>query len=147
MDKVSQQLSTYLSRTVVYEEEIATHSFEILESILTSDSYTHEHETTLDYPTPDLEFDGCEADPDNGHEDIDYEEKDMETKVFEDATLSYMKRSLEFYDTINPKKGKRKYIWKNVKITFNVSRISIIWLVFENTLKKKERKTQKNRFY
>jgi len=61
-DKVSQQPSNYLSTTAVYEEEVVSHLLEMLNSILTSDSYTHGYKTTLDYSTPDSKLDGCEID-------------------------------------------------------------------------------------
>ena len=118
MNKVSQQLPKSLSTTIVHEEEVATHLLEILESILTSDSYTHAYQTTLDYSTPDSELDGCEVDPDDPLHDPDYEEEDTETPIFESFSFSYMKRALEFYDAINPKTGKRQHTWTNVKHRF-----------------------------
>jgi len=116
--EASQQLSNCLPSSVVHEEEVAIHLLGILESILTSDSYNHEYETTLDYSTLDSEFDGCEADSDDFYQDPDYEEEDTKPKVFKNFTLSYMKQALEFYDAINPITGKRKHIWKNVKHHF-----------------------------
>ena len=79
-DKASQQLSTCSPTTVV-------HLLAILKSILTRNSYNHEYKTTLD---------GCEEDPDDFYQDSDYEEEDTKTKVFENFTLSYIKRALEF---------------------------------------------------
>ncbi|CAF1476498.1 unnamed protein product [Adineta ricciae] len=101
-DKASQKLSNYSPNPAVHEEEVATHLLRILESILTSDSYTHEYETTLDHSTLDSEFDECEADSDSFYQDFDYEEEDTMPKVFENFTLSYVKRALGFYDAINP---------------------------------------------
>ena len=117
-DKVSQQPSDYLFTTAVYDEEAATHLLEMLNSIVTSDSYTHGYETTFDYSTPDSELDGCEMDPDDPNHDPDYEEDNTEIPVFENFSLSYMKRALEFYESINPKTGKRKHTWITVKYRF-----------------------------
>jgi hypothetical protein len=117
MDKVSQRPCINLPTTAIYEEEVATHLLEILNSILTSDSYTEEHETTLDYSTLGLEFDGCKVDPDNPVQDPDYEE-DTEIAVLDGFSLSYMKRALDYYDAINPKTGKKKHTWTNVKHQF-----------------------------
>ena len=143
MDKTPHQLSTYSSRTVMHEDEIATHLFEILESILTSDSYTHEHETTLDYVMPDSELDGCEVDPDGCQEDVDYDEEDTEPKLFEDFSLSYMKRALEFYDAINSKTGKRKHTWKNVKHHFRRIPYQYYMARFRKCLEEEGTKRQK----
>ena len=118
LDKVCQQLPASLSTKVVDEEEVATHLREMLVSILTSHSYTHENQTTLDYSTPNSEFDGCVEDPDNPSQDPDYEEDDRETPVFECFSLSYMKRALEYYDDVNPKTGKSRHTWNNVKHQF-----------------------------
>ena len=114
------QLSTCSPKTIVHEEEVATHLLEILESMLTCDSYTHKHETTLDYTTSDLKLERCEADPDDCYEELNYEEKEivLEIKVFEDFSLSYMKWCLGFDGAINPKTGKRKHTWMSVKQHF-----------------------------
>jgi hypothetical protein len=124
MDKTSHQLSTYSPRTVI-----------------------HEHETTLDYAIPDSELDGCEVDPDDCHEDVDYDEEDTEPKVFEDFSLSYMKRALEFYDAINPKTGQRKHTWKNVKHHFRRIPYQYYMARFRKYLEEEGTKKQKNRFY
>jgi hypothetical protein len=76
---------------------------------LTSNSYFHDYVTTLDYTTPDTGIDGCEEDPDEPSTDSDYEEEDAETLVFENFSLSYMKRAVEYYDDIYQKTGKRKH--------------------------------------
>lgn len=65
MNNISQQPSNSLPHASVNEEEVATHLLELLDSLLTSDSYTHEYETTLDYSISDSELDGCEMDPDD----------------------------------------------------------------------------------
>jgi hypothetical protein len=118
LDKVSQQSPESFSTTVLGEKEMATYLFEVLVSILISHSCTHQYQTTLDYSTPDSEFDGCEENSNNCFQDSDYEEEYSETPTFENFSLSYMKRALEFYDVANLKTGKRRHTWINVKHQF-----------------------------
>ena len=109
LDEMCQQLPVSLSTTIVHKEEAATHLCEMLVSILTSQSYTHESQTTLDYSLSDSEFDGCEVDLDNPSQDPDHEEDHRETPVFKCFSLSYLRRALEYYDDVNPKTGKRRH--------------------------------------
>ena len=38
--------------------------------------------------------------------------------MFESFSLSYMKRALDYYDTMNPKTGKRSHTWKSIQNKF-----------------------------
>ncbi len=92
--------------------------FDVVESILTSNSYFHDYVTTLYYSTSDTEIDDCEEDLDEPSTDSDYDEEDVEQPIFENFSLSYMKRAIEYYDDIDQKTDKQKHSWKSVKHQF-----------------------------
>ncbi|CAF1295592.1 unnamed protein product, partial [Didymodactylos carnosus] len=117
-DRVSHSPSTCGTSSFAQEQAIADHLFDILNSILTSDSYTHDYDTTLDHSIPDSELKGCEEDTDISTTDPDFEEKDTEAPIFENFSLNYMKRAVEYYDIRDPITGKRKHSWSNVKHQF-----------------------------
>ena len=101
------------SRVSITVDGVAGHLFDILESIITSHSYTYDYETTLDYDSRGEEFDWCEQGEDNALTDpdfdIDVEEASANSSMtaLESFSLDYIPRALVYYDEINPKTGKK----------------------------------------
>src|ERR1700722_10942352 len=101
------------SRVSITVDGVTGHLFDVLESIITSHSYTYDYETTLYYGLLHEVFDGCEEEEDNTLTDpdfdIDVEEAsaNFSTPALESFSLDYIQRTLAYYDEINPKTGKK----------------------------------------
>ena len=98
------------------EVEIAERHFHVLKSILNGDSYSLDHETTLDHSNVDDEFDDWEE-QDIPSTESDYEERDENVSLFEDLPLGYMKQALAYYDAKNAD-DYRRHTWKTLQIQF-----------------------------
>jgi len=104
------------------EEQIASHLFDILESLVNSSDFDVHVETTLDYSSSiDSDNDDEESDEssDNLTDDSDYEEQQT-TRGYglDNFTLDYMQRALEYYDAIDPKTQKRIHTFKSMRRRF-----------------------------
>ncbi|CAM4778789.1 unnamed protein product [Rotaria magnacalcarata] len=106
------------------EQSIARNLYKCLNSILQSNSYIFESETTLDHDDDlydvDLEDTAPEAaalEHPNDLTDIDYLPID-EHNLDKSFSLDYMKRAVEYFDEKDPLTGQRKRNWRSVKHIF-----------------------------
>ncbi|CAF4634473.1 unnamed protein product [Rotaria sp. Silwood2] len=105
-----------------HEEQIVSHLFDILESLVNSSDFNVHVETTLDYSSSidsDNDGEGSDESSDNLTDDSDYEEQQTTTRYgLENFALDYMQRALEYYDAIDPKTQKRIHTFKGLRSRF-----------------------------
>ncbi|CAF2847958.1 unnamed protein product [Rotaria sp. Silwood2] len=105
-----------------HEEQIVSHLFDILESLVNSSDFNVHVETTLDYSSSidsDNDDEGSDESSDNLTDDSDYEEQQTTTRYgLENFALDYMQRALEYYDAIDPKTQKRIHTFKGLRSRF-----------------------------
>ncbi|CAF3591634.1 unnamed protein product [Rotaria sp. Silwood1] len=106
------------------EQSIARNLYKCLNSILQSNSYIFESETTLDHDDDSYDVDLEDTAPEaaalehpNELTDIDYLPID-EHNLEKSFSLDYMKRAVEYFDEKDPLTGQRKTNWSSVKHIF-----------------------------
>ncbi|CAF3433201.1 unnamed protein product [Rotaria sp. Silwood2] len=128
---ISEKLSLYDHATAnnTHDEEVAEHLYSQVESILESTHYSFETEDTIDFNDnsntkqfEDEEEEEEEAQINNDDERFDETfmevDEDQQLNLLRNFSIEYMKKAVDFYDTINEKTGKKQYSWKTFQHHF-----------------------------
>jgi len=103
------------------EEQIASHLYDVLESIVNSNDFSLHVETTLDYSSDNDSDDDDTTDESlySSSDDSDYEVQNTTLRDgLQKFSLDYMQRALDYYDAIDPKTQKRRHTTKGVMRRF-----------------------------
>lgn len=133
------------------ECEVADLLCGVLESIASSDSHTIDIETTLDHElvngelVNDVDYEDTaeETSDPNWNDEGEHDDEDEEKALCKQFSLDYMTKAVNYYDEINPQKGKRKRHWATVKNHFRRIPYQLYLSRFRRYLEKHGTKKQK----